>query len=184
MDPVLIDANTKIDNALKHLQRELATIRAGRAHPSLVEEIPVIAYGTRMKLMEVGTISTPQPSLLTISVWDPSVIKDIEKAIMEANLGLNPAVDGQTIRLSIPPLTEERREEFVKVAHQKGETAKVEIRRIRAEERDKWVSEQKKGEIGEDELQRREKILQSLIDSSVSTVDEYVKAKVEDLRQI
>lgn len=184
MDPILNEANGKIDNALTHLQRELSSIRAGRANPTLIEDLPVMAYGTRMKLMEVGTISAPQPSLLLIQVWDPSVIRDIEKAILEANLGLNPAVDGQTIRLPIPPLTEERREEFVKLANQKGEATKIDIRRTRADIRSGWEGEKKSGTLGEDELMRREKLLQELVDKSVSTVDEYVKAKEEELRQI
>ncbi|MBI2022716.1 ribosome recycling factor [Candidatus Daviesbacteria bacterium] len=182
MDPILTEANQRVDNALVHLQRELANIRAGRANPSLIEDIPVMAYGARMKLVEVGTISAPQPSLLTVHVWDPGVVKDVEKAILEANLGLNPAVDGQTVRLPIPPLTEERREEFVKLAHQKGETAKIEMRQIRADLRKDW--ELKKAEIGEDEVNRRERILQELIDESVAAVDEYVKAKEGELRQI
>ncbi len=184
MDPNLTEANTRIDNALKHLQRELSNIRAGRANPSLVEDVPVMAYGARMKMMEVGTISAPQPSLLTITVWDPAVIKDVEKAILEANLGLNPSIDGQTVRLPIPQLTEERREEFVKLAHQKGEAARVDIRQIRADFRDNWKKEEEKGEIGEDELHRRDKLLQDLIDKSVSTVDEYIKAKEDELMQI
>jgi ribosome recycling factor len=184
MDPNLTDANTRIDNSLKHLQRELSNIRAGRANPSLIEEIPVMAYGSRMKMMEVGTIAAPQPSLLTITAWDPSVVKDIEKAIMESNLGLNPAVDGQTIRLAIPPLTEERRDEFVKVAHQKGEASRVEIRQIRADMRDSWKKAEEAGEISEDEFHRREKLLQDMVDKSTSAVDEYVKAKEEELKQI
>lgn len=184
MDPVLTEPKQKIDNALAHLQRELATIRAGRANPSLIEEIPVSVYDTKMKLMEVGTISAPQPSILQVSVWDASIVKDVEKAILEANLGLNPSVDGQLIRLPIPPLSQERREEFIKLSHQKGESARVEIRQIRADFREKWEDEKKQGSIGEDELIRRQKILQELMDKSSSLVDEYVKAKEEELRQI
>jgi ribosome recycling factor len=136
-----------------------------------------------MKLMEVGTISSPQPTLLTINVWDVSVVKDVEKAILESNIGLTPSVDGSTVRLAIPPLTEERRTEFVKLAHQKGEHTRVEIRQIRGDVRDDWKKEEDSGEIGEDELRRREKILQDLVDKSISTVDEYVKAKEDDLMQ-
>src|SRR5688572_28016073 len=116
MDPVLIDPNNRISEALDHLKHELSGIRAGRANPSLLEDISVEAYGGRMKMVEVGTISAPQPSLLSIQVWDASLLKSVEKAIMEANLGLNPAVDGTTVRVPLPPLTEERREEFVKLA--------------------------------------------------------------------
>lgn len=184
MDPVLAEVNQKIDNALAHLRRELSLIRAGRANPSLLEEVSITAYGGRMKLVEVGTITAPQPSLLTVQVWDVSIVKEVEKAIRETNFGLNPAVDGQIIRVPIPPLTEERREEFMKVAHQKGEEAKVEVRQIRQEQREGWSGQKDKGEFGEDELERREKLLQDLIDKSAGTVDEYVKAKEEELRQI
>lgn len=184
MDPVLNEAHQKIQNTLDHLKRELANIRAGRANPSLIEELPVDAYGATMKLMEVGTISAPQPSLLTIQVWDVSLVKEVQKAILESSLGLNPAVDGQSIRLPIPPLSEERREEFVKVAHLKGEEAKVSIRQIRAEERDNWQKEKEAGDIGEDELFRREKLLQDLVDKQVLQIDELVKTKEEELRQI
>ena len=184
MDPVLSEANLKIDEALRHLQKELSNIRAGRANPTLIEDLQVSAYGSRMKLVELGTISTPQPSLLQITAWDAGVVRDIEKAILESNLGLNPATDGTTIRLAIPPLTEERREELVKVAQGKGEDCKVSIRQTRGDNRDKWVGEEKRGEISEDELRRREKLLQDLINQSVATVEEYVQAKIEELRQI
>lgn len=184
MDFVLNEANQRIDNTLIHLQRDLATIRAGRANPSLVENVPVTVYGSQMKLVELGTISAPQSSLLMIQVWDAAVVNDVQKAIMEANLGLNPSVEGQTVRLPIPPLTEERREEFAKLAHQKGEMARVSIRQIRAEERSKWYREKEAGNFGEDELERREKILQELVDKSVASVDGLIKDKEEELRQI
>lgn len=184
MDPVLAEANQKIDATLLHLQRELSSIRAGRANPSLVEDIPVMAYGSRLKMNEVGTISAPQPSLLTIQVWDASIIKDVQKALMEANLGINPSVEGNVVRLPIPQLTEERREEFVKLAHQKAEAAKVSIRQIRGEERDNWKKAEELGEIGEDELDRREKLLQVLVDRSTGSVEEYLRNKEEELRQI
>lgn len=184
MDPILQEPNHQISNALDHLKKELSLIRAGRANPSLIEEIPVEAYGSKMRLMELGTITAPQTSLLTVQVWDPSIIINIQKALLEANLGLNPSVDGQTIRLPIPPLNEERREEFVKMAHAKGEECRIEIRQIRQEIRDKWKKEEETGGIGEDEFRRRDKILQDLIDKSSASVDEYVKLKEEELRQI
>jgi ribosome recycling factor len=184
MDPVLNEANQKIDQTLLHLQRDLSSIRAGRANPQLVEEVPVMAYGARMKMMEVGTISTPQPSLLIIQVWDAGLVKDVQKAIMEANLGLNPSVEGNIIRLPIPPLTEERRDEFIKLAHQKAEAAKVSVRQIRGEERDNWKKAEDQGEFGEDELSRREKLLQDLIDRAIAQIEELTKKKEEELRQI
>ncbi len=184
MDPVLNEASEKITNTLEHLKKELASIRAGRANPTLIEDIHVTVYGSKLKLMEVGTIAAPQPSLLQIQVWDATIIKDVEKAIMEANIGLNPAIDGTTIRLPIPPLSEERRQEFVKMAHTKGESTRIELRQLRSKQREDWDKQKESGEIGEDELFRREKLLQELIDKSVNEVDIAVKAKEEELMQI
>ena len=184
MDPSLTESYTKIEAAVAHFQKELATIRAGKANPSLIEEIPVNAYGSRMKLLEVGTISSPQPSLLTIQVWDSTVVKDVEKAIQEANLGLTTSAEGNVVRVPIPALTEERRLEYAKVANQKGEQAKVEIRQVRADSRTGWQKMKEAGEIGEDELYRREKLLQELIDKMTGHVDELVKLKEEELKQI
>jgi len=184
MDPVLQEANQKIDATLIHLQRELSSIRAGRANPSLLEDIPVNAYGSRMKMMEVGTISAPQPSLLTIQIWDGTIVHDVLKSLQEANLGLNPSAEGNVIRLPIPPLSEERREEFIKLAHQKAEAAKIAIRQIRGDERDKWKKSEEDGEFGEDELDRREKLLQDLIDKSTLVVEEKVKEKETELKEI
>lgn len=184
MEPVLAEANQKIQAALEHLKRELSSIRAGRANPSLVENVQVNVYGSRMKLIEVGNISAPQPNLLTIQVWDASVVNDIVKALQEANLGLNPAVEGQLIRLPIPPLTAERREEFIKLAHQKMEQAKIEIRQIRQDIREEWKKAGDDGEFGEDEFERRSKILQELIEKSSSEIEEIGKAKEEELGQV
>ncbi len=184
MDPVLNESSQQIQGALDHLKRDLSSIRAGRANPSLLEELPINAYGAQMKLMEVGTISAPQPSLLTVQVWDAGLVRDVEKAILEANLGLNPSNEGQTVRVPIPPLTAERREEFVKLAHQKGEETRVEIRRIRQSQREDFEEDKKSGAIGEDEFMRLEKQLQDLIDKSISQVDSLIKEKEESLREI
>jgi ribosome recycling factor len=184
MDPVLQEASQKIDQALLHLQRELSTIRAGKANPSLLEEIPVQAYGARMKLMEVGTITAPQNSLLTVTVWDASLTKEVEKAILEAQLGLNPSTDGNTVRVPIPALTEERREEFAKIARTKGEEAKVEIRQIRQAQREDFTQDKDSKAIGEDEFDRLSKQLQDLIDKAMSQVDDQVQKKEEELKEI
>src|SRR3989344_8109050 len=108
MDPILTEPNTKIEAVFHHFKMEIAGIRAGRANPALIENIPVNVYGSNMKLMEVGNISVPQPSLLTVQVWDASILDKVIKAIQEANLGLNPSNEGTLIRLPIPPLTAER----------------------------------------------------------------------------
>ena len=184
MDPSLQEANQKIQNALDHLQRELSTIRAGRANPSLIENILVEAYGSKMKLVELCTISAPQPSLLTVQVWDVSLTNNVIKGIMESSLGINPASDGQLIRLPIPPLTEERRKELTKVVHQKMEEARVEIRQIRQEIRKDWDRQKDAGEISEDELQRREKLLQDLIEKETEMIEQFGKNKEKELMEI
>ncbi len=184
MDSVLTDPNQKIEDTLHHLKVELAGIRAGRANPSLIENVSVEAYGGRMKMNEVGNISAPQPTLLTIQLWDASILQNVLKAIQEANLGLNPSNDGTLIRLPIPPLTSERREEFIKILHQKMEEAKVSIRQIRQDSRNNWKTAQEKGEFGEDEFFRREKLLQELIDKKTVEIDEVGKGKQEELIQL
>jgi ribosome recycling factor len=184
MDPNLVEPNQKFEDAINHLQQELSGIRAGRANPALVENIPVEAYGAKMKLQEVGTISAPQPTLLTIQVWDASLVSNVVKAIQEANLGLNPSDDGQVVRLPLPALTEERRQEFVKLTHSKIEEAKVQLRQVRQESRQVWEKSKESGEISEDELFRREKLLQDLIDKKTEEIDEMGQKKEADLMEI
>lgn len=184
MDPSLNEANTRIEKAIDHFKAQMSAIRAGRANPSLIENISVDAYGAKMKLVEVGTIAAPQPSLLTVQVWDVSLTDATIKAIQESNLGLNPASDGQLIRLPIPPLTQERREEFIKLLHQKMEDAKVEIRQIRQDARQGWIKNSEDGEFGEDELKRREKLLQDLIDKKIEEIEELGQEKQAQLTEI
>ncbi len=184
MDPALAEPTQKIEGALHHFKMAIAAIRAGRANPSLIENVPVEAYGGRMKLMEVGNISAPQSTLLTVQVWDASILQNVIKAIQTANLGLNPSNEGTLIRLPIPPLTAQRREEFIKLLHQKMEEARVQIRQIRQEERNVWKGKMDGGEFGEDELFRREKLLQELIDKHMIEIENLGKTKEEDLLQI
>ena len=184
MDPVLTAPSEKIDAALHHFKMEIVGIRAGRANPSLIENISVEAYGSRMKLNEVGNISAPQPTLLTVQVWDASILDNVIKAIQEANLGLNPSNEGTMIRLPIPPLTAERREEFIKLLHQKIEHLKVELRQIRQDIRNDWKKSEESGEYGEDEFFRREKLLQEHLDKKIAEIESLGKAKEEELTQI
>lgn len=184
MDPVLNEANRSIQSAIDHFKHELSSIRVGRANPAFIENIPVEAYDTKLKLMEVANISAPQPSLLTAEVWDASIVHNVVKAIQEANLGLNPSFEGQIIRLPIPPLTAERREELVKVVHTKLEETKISFRQIRQDIRAGWQNLQEKDELGEDEWQRREKILQELIEKSTNQIEELAKAKISELSEL
>ncbi len=184
MDPNLTAPNEKIEASLHHFKVEIAGIRAGRANPGLIESVMVDAYGGKMKLIEVGNISVPQPSLLTVQVWDASILQNVIKAIQEANLGLNPSNEGTLIRLPIPPLTQERREEFIKLLHQKMEDAKVQIRQVRQDFRQNWKAQSENGGISEDEFLRREKLLQELVDKKIVEVEDLGKAKTEELIQI
>lgn len=184
MDPILTAANEKIEAALHHFKMEIAGIRAGRANPALIENISVEVYGNRMKLNELGNISAPQPTLLTVQVWDASILDKVIKAIQETNLGLNPSNEGTLIRLPIPALTAERREEFTKLLNQKIEIVKVELRQIRQGKRGEWKKAQESGEFGEDEFFRREKLLQELLDKKIAEIESLGKAKEEELTQI
>ncbi len=184
MDPILTQPNQKIEDALHHFKVDIAGIRAGRANPGLIENVLVEAYGGMMKLIEVGNISVPQPSLLTVQVWDASILQNVIKAIQEANLGLNPSNEGTLIRLPIPPLTQERREEFIKILHTKMEEAKVQIRQIRQDFRNEWKKASEGGTISEDEFLRREKLLQEIIDKKMLEIDEAGKSKQEELISI
>lgn len=184
MDPILNPVIEKLDSAIHHFKVDIAGIRAGRANPALIENVLVDAYGAKMKMMEVGTIAAPQPTLLTIQVWDASLTTSVIKAIQESNLGLNPGNDGQLIRISLPPLTQERREEFIKLLHQKMEDARVVIRQIRQDFRTQWQDFETKGEISEDEFFRREKILQDIIDKKVAEMEETGKLKQTELSEL
>lgn len=184
MDSVLTDPNNKIEETLHHFKVAIGAIRAGRANPAFIENIQIDAYGSRMKLMEVGNISAPQPALLTVQVWDETILQNVLKGIMEANLGLNPSNDGTLIRLPIPPLTTERREEFIKILHTKAEEAKVSIRQTRHDFRNDWKKQSEEGKISEDEFARREKILQELVDKKSGEIDQLSKDKEQELMEL
>ncbi|MBI4038902.1 ribosome recycling factor [Candidatus Daviesbacteria bacterium] len=184
MDPVLTQPSEKIEQALHHFKVEIAGIRAGRANPALIENIMVLAYGGKMKLIELGNISVPQPTLLTIQVWDSQILQNVIKGIYDANLGLNPSNEGNLIRLPIPPLTAERREEFIKILHQKMEEVRVAIRQIRQDFRQDWKKASDGGEFGEDEFFRREKLLQELVDKNMTEIESLGRVKEEELKEI
>ena len=130
-DEILLSAEERMDRAVQALKRELNGVRTGRAHPSLIETLPVDYYGAVTPLKQLGTINAPEPRLLTIQVWDRGAIKAIEKAIQSSELGLNPAIDGQLIRLPFPALTEQRRKDMVKLVHSKTEESRIAVRNVR-----------------------------------------------------
>lgn len=182
---MLEDMKLKLEQSLKVISDDLAMVRTGRAQPSLVENVMVEAYpGTWMKLSEIASISTPDSHLLHIKPWDNSTLKKIEVAIQAANIGLNPVIDGDFLRIAIPMLTEERRKELVKSVNQKIESGKNILRDIRAEE--KKSIEAKKGDPGvsEDDIERWLLEMQKMFDSYIEKVESMAKKKEQELMQI
>jgi ribosome recycling factor len=183
-DELLLDAEERMDGAVEALRRELNGVRSGRAHPSLIESLAVDYYGASTPLKQLGTINAPEPRLLTVQVWDRGAVRAIEKAIQQSDLGLNPAIDGQLIRLPIPALTEQRRKDLVKVVHHKAEEARVAVRNVRRHAHDNLRRIEKDGLISQDDLRRHEDELQKMTDRHVATVDSEGKKKEADLLEI
>ena len=184
IEDVLKDAVRRMDKSVENARHEFTTVRTGRASAGLLDRVQVSAYGTKMPVNQLATIGVPEPRLLTIAPFDKSTIKEIERGILESDLGLTPANDGQLIRLPIPQLTEERRKEMVKVAKSKGEDARVTIRSIRRKAKEELDRIGKDGEAGEDEVVRAEKELQNLTDTYSHKVDELVKHKEAELLEV
>lgn len=173
-----------MEKAVDYMTHEFAAVRTGKASPALVENIDVEAYGAMMKMKQVAVISTPEPRMLVIQPFDASTTKDIERAIKESKLGINPTVDGKIIRLPIPALTEERRRDLVKSIKQMAEEARVRVRSARRDGMDTMKKLQKDGKITEDDLENYEKEIQKLTDSSVQKIDEAVNAKEADIMKV
>ncbi|MEW6683278.1 MAG: ribosome recycling factor [Nitrospirota bacterium] len=173
-----------MDHVVEHLRRELATIRTGRASLSLLDSVQVDYYGTLMPLKQVASLAVPESRLITIQPWEPGQIPEIEKAIQGANLGLQPSNDGKTIRLAIPPLTEERRKEYVKVARRMGEEAKVAVRNVRRDVNDELKKAQKAGELSEDAQRSAQDDIQRLTDQYVTRVDEILAKKEAEILEV
>jgi ribosome recycling factor len=175
------DLNRRMDGALETLRREFAGLRTGRAHPGLLEPVKVVAYGTEMPLNQVGT---PEPRMLTVQVWDKSMVSAVEKAIRDSGLGLNPATDGMLIRVPIPQLTTERRNELAKMAHKYAEGAKISVRGVRRDGMEQIKGHEKKHEIGEDLAKNWADEVQKLTDQFIKKVDEALADKEKDIRQV
>lgn len=178
---IMTYARDAMGKAVANTKRELAGIRTGKATPQLLDVIRVDAYGQRMALTQIATVAAPEPKLLTIQPWDKGLAKAVEKAILESDLGLTPSSDGTMIRIPIPPLTEERRHEFVRIVHKLAEEGRVAIRHARHEA----IAAVKKLEhMSDDEKKRGEKDVQKVTDEHVAEVDELVKTKEEDLLEV
>ena len=180
----LNSARQKMNDALGHLKGEIAQIRTGRASAALVSDIQVDAYNTKMMVKELAQITAPEPTVLLISPWDKSIITNIVGGIAKANVGLNPVVDGDLIRIVIPPLTAERRDQFIRQMHGILEKYKVEIRQVRQEAREYLKSQKEGGQVGEDEEKRQEEQLQKFHDEFIEAIEVAGKNKEEELRQV
>ena len=184
LSELYLDTETKMERTLESLGRELATIRTGRASLSILDGITLEYYGAQSPLNQVATLSIPESRLIVIQPWDPSVIKDIEKAIMRSDLGLTPNNDGKVIRLPIPLLTEERRIQLVKVVKRHGEEGKIAIRNIRRDAIADAKEFEKEKAISEDELHRGQDEIQKITDRFIEKVDELVAKKEQDILEI
>ena len=178
------DLNQKMSNAVKHLEKEFNAIRTSRANPTMLDNVFVDAYGSKTPLNQLGNISTPDPSTITIQVWDTTLLKNIENSILDSGLGINPQVDGQIIRLPIPKLSEERREELTKIAAKYAENSKVVIRNLRRDFLDSQKDLKKNNELSEDDLKKITSEVQKLTDSCIEKIDEQLKIKKEDILKV
>ena len=184
VDSALKAATEKMDKAIAVLKDELAGVRTGRATPALLQRVVVDYYGTPVPIQQLASFSVPEPRTLVISPFDRNAIVTMEKAIMASDLGITPGNDGTVIRLSFPPLTEERRKELIKLVHHRGEEGRVAVRNIRRHSKEELEKLEREGGISEDDLVRSEKELQKLTDKHISDIDEVVAHKDAELKEI
>ena len=184
MDDRLKDAKRRMQGAVAALGAEFASVRTGRASTGLLDRIVVDAYGTKTPLNQVATISAPEPRLLTVAPFDRSIMSNVEKALMESDLGLTPNNDGQIIRLPIPQLTEERRKEMVRLVHKMAEEARIAVRNVRRDVLNELKRAEKDGEFCRDELKRGEDSVQKLTDAEVKAIDDLMARKEAEILEV
>jgi len=175
------DLERRMHGAVEALKHDLQGLRTGRASTSLLDPVMVEAYGSHMPLNQAATVTAPEPRMLAVQVWDKSNVGPVDKAIRSAGLGLNPIVDGQNLRIPIPDLTEERRKELAKLASQYAEKARIAARNVRRDGMDNLKTDEKKGEISEDDRKRREGEVQKLTDSTIGEIDAATAAKEKEI---
>lgn len=178
------EAARRMHSAVEVLQKEFAGLRTGRASVSLLEPVTVEAYGARMPLPQVATIAAPEPRMLTVQVWDRGVVRAVERAIQEADLGLNPIAEGQSIRIPIPPLNEQRRVEIAKIASRYAEEGRVAIRNVRRHAMDELKKAEKDGGISQDQVRDLGKQIQDLTDSHIQMLDDLLAKKEAEILQV
>ena len=176
--------SVKMDKAIEVFSKELSSLRTGRANASMLDLIKVDVYGQQMPINQVGSITTPEPRMINIQIWDSNNVQLVDAAIKKSDLGLNPQIDGQLIRLPVPELNEERRNELKKIIKSIGEKCKVSIRNIRREANEDLKKLLKSKEIGEDDEKSKEKIIQTITDNHIKSVDEKVSSKEKEIMTI
>jgi ribosome recycling factor len=184
MEALVKDTSARMERSIEAFRKELGKVRTGRASFSLLDGVKVDYYGTLTPLQQVGTLSVPESRLITVTPWDTKMIGPIEKAIQGSGLGLNPSSDGKTVRIPIPPLTEERRRELAKVVRKMGEDARVAVRNIRREAIEKLKDREKKKEISEDVVKRGQERIQKETDAHVKKIDEILKSKEQEILEV
>ena len=180
-DVILANLKNRLEQSIEVVKKDLSSVRTGRAKPTIVEEVKVEAYGTYMSLRELATISAPDPSLITISPWDKSLVGAVAAAINKAGLNLNAVTDSDVIKIAIPPLTQERREELVKLVHQKIESGKVMIRQIRTEIKEEIEAQKGESGISEDSIKGWLDSMQKTVDGAIAKVEEVGRDKEKEL---
>jgi ribosome recycling factor len=181
---MLADLTKRMDGALATLNKEFGSLRTGRASTNLLDTIQIEAYGSMLPMNQVGNVTAPEARMLMVNVWDKGMIKAVEKAIRESDMGLNPAVDGQTIRVPIPAPSEERRKEMAKIAHKYAESAKVAVRNVRRDGMDDLKKQEKEKKISEDEQRTESEKVQKLTDDYIKKIDELLVAKEKDIMSV
>lgn len=183
-DARLNEFSRRMDGALEALNKEFAGLRTGRASAHLLDQVKVQAYGSTMPLNQVGTVNVPEPRMITVQVWDRGLTREVEKAIRDAGLGLNPASDGQLVRVPIPELSQERRTELSKIAHKYAEQARVAVRNVRRDGMEFLKKQEKDGKISEDEHRKLHDEVQKLTDGHVKKIDDALAAKEKEIMQV
>jgi len=184
MEALVKDTSARMERSIEAFRKELGKVRTGRASFSLLDGVKVDYYGTPTPLQQVGTLSVPESRLITVTPWDTKMIGPIEKAIQGSGLGLNPSSDGKTVRIPIPPRTEERRKELAKVVRKMGEDARVAVRNVRREAIEKLKDREKKKEISEDVVKRGQERIQKETDAHVKKIDEILKSKEQEILEV
>ena len=184
IDDTLLECEERMDHSVEHTREELTTIRTGRATPAMFNGVIADYYGVPTPITQMATINVPEPRMLLIKPYEPSVMNDIENAIRNSDLGVNPTNDGHVLRVTVPQLTEERRKEMVKLARTKGEEGKIAVRNVRRKGMDELKRIQKDGEAGEDDVNMAEKELDKITATHVKKIDEMMEAKEKELLEV